>query len=84
VATQIPVTLAHGAETVTVSPGDVVCADGSGAVAIARDRVGEVAEAVREIVAMERLVAADAARGVSLREARARHGYNRFARRLEG
>jgi regulator of RNase E activity RraA len=59
-----------------VRPGDVICADDAGALAIPADRISQVAEQVDRVVRMEALVRADVAQGVPLREARRRHGYN--------
>jgi regulator of RNase E activity RraA len=71
-AVQEPVEVAG----VRVHPGDVVCADDSGVLVVPAGLAGPVAERVARVVAMEELVRADIARGVPLREARRRHGYN--------
>ncbi|MDI5973463.1 RraA family protein [Streptomyces sp. SL13] len=77
-----PVVIGRGAEARTVRPGDVVCADGSGVTVVPADRLAQVVETVERIGAMEDLVLKDVRAGVSLREARARHGYNRMALRV--
>lgn len=59
-AWNVPVTV----EGVTVRPGDVVVADGSGVVFVPGDRAAEVAEAAGLIVEKERLMAAEIDRGV--------------------
>jgi regulator of RNase E activity RraA len=61
---------------VTVGPGDLVCADGAGAVVVPAGVAESVTERVVRIAEMEALVRADLERGVSLREARRRRGYN--------
>ncbi|MEV7214541.1 RraA family protein [Kitasatospora cineracea] len=83
-AVQQPVLLGHGGEARTVRPGDVVCADGSGVTVVPAALLGEVAERVGRIAAMEQAVLADVRAGMPLREARAKHGYNEVARRPEG
>lgn len=80
-ATQVPVEL--GPEARTVHPGAIVCADGSGVVVVPAQLVTRVAELVERIGAMEELVLADVRAGIPLRQARAAHGYNSVARRLE-
>lgn len=60
----------------TVAPGDLVCADDSGALVVPAALRGAVAEQVRRIVEMEAAIRADIAAGVPLREARRQHGYN--------
>lgn len=59
-----------------VAPGDIVCADDSGAVVVPAALADETAAQVRRVAAMEALVRADVAAGVPLREARQRHRYN--------
>ncbi|HZB33775.1 MAG TPA: RraA family protein [Streptosporangiaceae bacterium] len=60
----------------TVHPGDLVCADDAGVVIVPDRLVKETAANVAKVVTMEAGVRADIARGVPLREARRRHGYN--------
>lgn len=71
-AVQEPVSVAD----TLVRPGDIVCADDAGVLAVPGDRIDEVAEQVERVVRMEERVRADIARGLPLREARQRHGYN--------
>lgn len=71
-AVQEPVDMA----STLVRPGDLVCADDAGVLVIPGDRVHAVAEQVKRVVEMEAQVRADIVRGVPLREARQRHGYN--------
>lgn len=59
-----------------VAPGDIVCADDSGAVVVPAALAAETGDQVRRVIAMEALVRADIAAGVPLREARQRHRYN--------
>lgn len=79
-AVQQPVVLGRDEERLTVRPGDVICADGSGVTVIPAGRLDEIVASVRGIAAMEALVLDDVRAGMPLREARARHGYNRAAR----
>lgn len=76
-----PVVLGQGEEARTVAPGDIVCADGSGVTLVPAARLAQIADTVERIGAMEDLVLKDVRAGVPLREARARHGYNRVALR---
>ncbi|WP_320064485.1 RraA family protein [Micromonospora sp. RTGN7] len=80
-AAQEPVTVGAADDRITVRPGDLVAADGSGVVVVPRGLVDEVVETVTRVAAMERLVLADVRAGTPLREARANHGYNEVARR---
>lgn len=61
---------------VTVDPGDLVCADESGAIVVPAGIMAEVGTQIRRVVDMEAAVRADIAVGIPLREARRRHGYN--------
>ena len=71
-AVQAPVTLA---ETL-VRPGDLVCADDAGVVVVPAECADRVAEQVSRVARVETKIRADITRGVPLREARQRHGYN--------
>jgi regulator of RNase E activity RraA len=75
VAKQVPVTVSGQA----VAPGDVVCADDSGAIVVPRARLAEVTERALAIERMESRIAASIAAGVSLKEARDRENYNQWA-----
>lgn len=79
-ATQRPVTLGRDDEALTVRPGDVVCADGSGVTVTPRHLVTEIADHVERIAAMEKRVLREVAAGSRLADARAKHGYNRASR----
>lgn len=79
VATQVPVTIGG----THVEPGDWLVGDNSGVVAVPAARRAEVAGLVREVEAMEARVIADVRAGIPLAEARRRHGYNRFALKVE-
>ncbi|MFG2525288.1 RraA family protein [Streptomyces sp. NPDC048527] len=79
-AVQQPVVLGRGEEALTVRPGDTICADGSGVTVVPAGRLDEIVASVRDIGAMEALVLDDVRAGMPLREARAKHGYNRAAR----
>lgn len=59
-----------------VEPGDLVCADDSGAVVVPAALATEVGDQVRRIVTIEAAIRADVAAGVPLRDSRRRHGYN--------
>lgn len=76
-ATQLPVEIGG----TTVCPGDLICADGAGALAVPAARVAEVTEQAEQIAAIETLVRADLAAGVPLAQARAQRGYNNAALR---
>ena len=82
-ATQVPVTLGRGTDVVTVRPGDVVCADGSGVVVVAAHLLDEVADRVARVAEMEAAVLRELAAGVPLRDSRATHGYDQVARRTD-
>jgi regulator of RNase E activity RraA len=75
-ATQVPVVLGAPGDTVTIRPGNLVCADGNGVVVVPCELAARTAELATEIAEMEHRVRADALSGIPLREARARHGYN--------
>jgi regulator of RNase E activity RraA len=60
-----------------VDPGDLLCADDAGVVVVPAALAERTAALVLEVVAVEDMIRADMRRGVPLREARARHGYNR-------
>jgi regulator of RNase E activity RraA len=70
--TGVPVVVAG----VTVSPGDLVVADGSGVVVVPSAHIGDVAARTQDIAAMENRVRDDVDRGMPLRQARRLHGYN--------
>lgn len=82
VAAQEPVIVGAGGDRITVHPGDVVAADGSGVVVVPAGLVDEVVHTVSRVAAMERLVLADVRAGTPLRVARVRHGYHEVARRV--
>lgn len=82
VATQEPVTVGADGDQITVRPGDLVAADGSGVVVVPANLVDEVVDTVSRVAAMEQLVLADVRAGKPLRVARAEHGYNDVARRI--
>jgi 4-hydroxy-4-methyl-2-oxoglutarate aldolase len=75
VAAEVEVTVGG----ITVRPGDVIRADGSGVIVIPRDRAAEVAEVVAVVADRERRIAAAVEQGSALREARQRYGYNELA-----
>ncbi|MEU1282491.1 RraA family protein [Streptomyces sp. NPDC005805] len=64
----------------TVHPGDVVCADASGVVAVPAAALRDVVDRVRAVEDMERRILAALDAGTSLSEARATHGYHHVAR----
>lgn len=65
VATNEPVSIGG----ITVMPGDYVLADGSGVAIIPRDRLDEVVEAARSMLAVENGIRAALARGVPISQA---------------
>jgi regulator of RNase E activity RraA len=78
------VRLAAAGEPVTVggtvvAPGDLVCADDAGALAVPQALAATVAASVARVTEMEAAVRADIAAGVPLAQARRRHGYNQVA-----
>jgi regulator of RNase E activity RraA len=79
-AVQQPVEVGRDDERRVVSPGDIICADGSGVTVVPAGLLDETAEQVERIAAMEALVLSDVRAGMPLREARRRHGYNSVAR----
>ncbi|MEU4746598.1 RraA family protein [Actinosynnema sp. NPDC023658] len=81
VATQQPVTIGAEGDRITVRPGDLVTADGSGVVVVPAHLVAEVVDTVTRVAEMEAKVLTDVRAGVPLRVARANHGYNDVARR---
>lgn len=74
-AMNIPVRIG---ETV-VNPGDMICADDNGVIAIPAANVAATLKLAGEIDEMEKAVVESTLAGVTLAAARARHGYNRFA-----
>ncbi|MFI1972828.1 hypothetical protein BLA24_31025 [Streptomyces cinnamoneus] len=64
-----------------VHPGDLVCADGAGAIAVPAAHVTEVTGNVLRVAGMEAAVRVDVAAGTPLREARRLHGYNQMSLR---
>lgn len=66
---------------VRVLPGDCLLGDGDGVVAVPAARAAEVAAVAREIAAAEQGIRDLLAQGLSLREARERHGYHRLQAR---
>ncbi len=77
---EIPVTIGPPGDSVTVRPGDIVCADASGVVVVPRHHLGAVADRIAQVTKTESAVLADFSAGIPLRDARARHGYNQVAR----
>ncbi len=75
-----PVEVGPEDDRVTVAPGDLICADGSGVVRVPADAVEAVARTAERIAAMEEKVLADVRSGLDLSEARRRHRYNSFAK----
>jgi regulator of RNase E activity RraA len=81
-AMQEPVVVGADGDRITVHPGDVVVADGSGVVVVPAALADEVVHTVSRVAEMEQLVLAEVRAGTPLRVARARHGYNEVARRV--
>jgi regulator of RNase E activity RraA len=65
---------------VSIQPGDLVRADGSGVIVVPRDRAPEVAEVTGIVAGKERKIATAIEEGSSMRDARERFGYNQLAR----
>jgi regulator of RNase E activity RraA len=61
---------------VLVRPDDLVCCDGDGVVVVPADRADEVARIAAAIDETERLIVEAVARGATLADARAAHGYH--------
>ncbi|WP_434752334.1 RraA family protein [Paenibacillus amylolyticus] len=78
VAKQEPVTI----NNIVVCPGDIVVADDSGVIVIPKDMVEQVFQRVKEIEAMEEQILLDLQNGMSMKEARTKHRYNRYALRV--
>ncbi|QQQ74086.1 RraA family protein [Saccharothrix sp. 6-C] len=81
VAAQQPVTIGAEDDRITVRPGDLVTADGSGVVVVPAGLVAEVVATATRVAEVEAGVLAAVRAGVPLRVARADHGYNDVARR---
>ncbi|MBP2705467.1 RraA family protein [Microbispora sp. RL4-1S] len=79
-AVQVPVVI--GDEGVEVRPGDIVCADGNGVLRVPSAAADDIAAEVVRIGEMEERVLRDVRAGLSLRDARLAHGYNRAALRI--
>lgn len=77
-AVQEPIELAG----TLVRPGDMVCADDSGALVVPVEIAGQVAEQVCLVAELEAKIRADIGAGVPLREARRRHRYHQAAVRI--
>ncbi|APX91657.1 diguanylate cyclase [Halomonas sp. 1513] len=71
-AINVPVCLG----TVRVEPGDLICADGNGVVVVPLSRVEAVLATAESIEDKEDAILGDVRNGLSLGEARARHGYH--------
>jgi len=71
-AVNVPVSICG----VQVAPGDLMVADGSGALVVPFDRCEEVLAAAKEIEEKEELIKTAVRAGVALREARAQTGYH--------
>lgn len=78
-ATQVPVSIGG----VRVAPGDLVRGDADGAVVIPREHEERVLAAAETIQAAEDAIRASVRAGMSLREARAQHGYHALQTRKE-
>lgn len=71
-ATAIPVNIGG----VRVCPGDLVRGDADGVVVLPKDREGEVLDIAEKVQAAEDAIRQSVREGMSLREARTRHGYH--------
>ncbi len=61
---------------VTISPGDIVCADEDGIVVVPFGRAEEVAAIATQVEQIEAAIVAGVRGGATLREARRQHGYH--------
>ena len=77
-ATGVPVSLCG----VRVEPGDVVRADGNGVVILPNAHADEVLRTAEAIEEREEAILAEVRKGLSLGEARARHGYHSLQTRI--
>ena len=68
---------------VSVDPGDLVIADGSGVVVIPRDRADEVLRVATELAEKEQHMLADIRSGAALLEVDRQHAYEQMLRRPE-
>lgn len=66
-------------ESTIVNPNDIVCADESGVLVVPLELAEAVVNCAREIIEMEEKVMKDLQKGISLKEARINHNYNKFA-----
>jgi 4-hydroxy-4-methyl-2-oxoglutarate aldolase len=66
---------------IDVSPGDLLVGDDDGLVVLPREVETEVLELARSITERETAILADALSGMTLAEARSRHGYHELQRR---
>lgn len=66
-----------------VNPGDIVVADGAGALVIPAERLEEVEALVSEIMEMEEKVLALVDQGVALKAAREQLNYNKYGRKAK-
>ncbi|MBV8087923.1 MAG: RraA family protein [Chloroflexi bacterium] len=71
-AIQVPVSLGD----VQVRPGDILIGDADGIVVIPQSREQEVLKRTQEIEGAEKAIEEEVVKGVSLREARAKHRYH--------
>lgn len=68
---------------VRVAPGDLVVGDATGVVVIPQEKAARVLEVAKEIAAKEAVIEESVARGVPLREARAKAHYHNLQTREE-
>jgi regulator of RNase E activity RraA len=71
-AVQVPATI----DGVVIQPGDVVCCDEDGVVAVPADRAADVATVAERIEAVEARIVEAVRAGATLAEARAAQGYH--------
>lgn len=66
--------------TVQVKPGDLVVGDDTGIVVVPQEKAGEILSIAEEINQIEECIEREINAGMSLTEARKRHGYHRLQR----
>ncbi|MBS0185566.1 MAG: RraA family protein [Proteobacteria bacterium] len=69
-------------ENTAIFPGDIICADDSGVLCFPYNKIDEVLTIAQQIKDMEERIILDLEQLIPLKEARIRHNYNKFSKRL--